>query len=139
MRNTLIDAGPLVALFSPSDIHHKRYKEVLAQCAPTGIRLVTTWPCIVEAAYLLAALRRFDLLRWIRLGGVMVYPFEPTHLEEMTNWMQQYAEHGKREMDLADAALYWLAVETGITEIMTTDRNDFERYRLPDGQRFNII
>jgi predicted nucleic acid-binding protein len=53
--------------------------------------------------------------------------------------MRRYTETDKREMDLADASLYWLACETGITDVMTTDRNDFERYRLPDGRPFNII
>ena len=42
-------------------------------------------------------------------------------------------------MDLADASLYWLAGETGITEIMTVDQNDFDRYRLPDGREFQIV
>jgi predicted nucleic acid-binding protein len=34
-------------------------------------------------------------------------------------------ERDKREMDLADASLYWLAVETGLTEILTVDVSDF--------------
>lgn len=53
--------------------------------------------------------------------------------------MKGYTEDGKREMDLADATLYWLATETGIREIMTTDLRDFSRYRLPDGQGFVIF
>jgi predicted nucleic acid-binding protein len=32
-------------------------------------------------------------------------------------------------MDLADASLYWLAAETGVTEILTVDVADFSRYR----------
>jgi len=35
--------------------------------------------------------------------------------------MRRYSERGKREMDLADASLYWLAAETGLTEILTVD------------------
>jgi len=46
---------------------------------------------------------------------------------------------GEREMDLADATLYWLANETGIREIMTVDVRDYSRYRLPDGQTFSIL
>jgi len=45
----------------------------------------------------------------------------------------------KREMDFADASLYWLATETGVTEIMTTDVTDFSRYRLPGGRSFNLL
>jgi predicted nucleic acid-binding protein len=57
----------------------------------------------------------------------------------MIGWMQRYTESNKREMDFADATLYWLAIETGILEIMTLDRNDFERYRLPDGRAFVLL
>jgi predicted nucleic acid-binding protein len=46
---------------------------------------------------------------------------------------------GKREMDLADATLCWLATETGVCEIMTTDVRDFFRYRLPYGKSFSIL
>ena len=42
-------------------------------------------------------------------------------------------------MDLADASLYWLATATGITEVMTVDEMDFQRYRLPDGKRFVVL
>lgn len=79
------------------------------------------------------------MLRWIELGGVQVYPFEPFHLGGMITRMQRYAEYNKREMGLVDASLYWLAVETGIVEIMTVDHNDFERYRLPDGRAFTLL
>jgi hypothetical protein len=57
----------------------------------------------------------------------------------MVNWMEQYTEHGKREMDLADASLYWLANETGIVEIMTDDVAEFSRYRLPGGRAFVLL
>jgi len=139
VRNMLVDAGPLIALFSPTDKHHEYYDLLLAYCEPTGLRLVTTWPCIVEASYFLQPARRFDLLQWIARGGLMVYPFDVRHLSEMVVWMQHYTEPNKCEMDLADASLYWLAADTGITEIMTVDLRDFQRYQLPNGQRFNIV
>ena len=88
-------------------------------------RLLTTWPCITEASYLLASPHRFEMLKWIQLGGVVVYPFEPLDLAQMLPWMRRYSERGKREMDLADASLCWLAVETGVTEIMTMRRCGF--------------
>mgnify|MGYP001600279266 FL=1 len=100
---------------------------------------MTTWPCVVEAAYLLAPLQRYELLRWIELGGAVVYPFAPHDLRDMVRGMRRYTEAGKREMDFADASLYWLATETGVTEIMTTDVADFSRYRLPDGRTFSLL
>jgi len=44
------------------------------------------------------------MLKWIELGGVVVYPFEPVHLGDMARWMRRYSDAGKREMDLADAS-----------------------------------
>lgn len=79
------------------------------------------------------------MLDFVRQGGAQIYPFDTAHLDDMLDWMRRYTEDGKREMDLADASLYWLATETGITEIMTIDCNDFERYRLPDGRPFAIV
>jgi predicted nucleic acid-binding protein len=139
VRSVLIDAGPLIALFAVDDKHYQRFDRLVSDLSADGLRLLTTWPCVVEASYLLDIPQRFEMLRWIELGGVQVYPFEPFHLSDMITWMQRYTESNKREMDLADASLYWLAVETGIVEIMTVDRNDFERYRLPDGRAFLLL
>lgn len=139
MQNILFDAGPMVASFSPTDAHRTEVEGKLACLAKTGCRLLTTWPCIVEASFLLAAPRRFELLKWVEMGGVVVYPFGPGHLGDMAAWMRRYSEVEKSEMDFADASLYWLAVDTGVTRIMTIDRRDFERYRLPDGRSFEIV
>jgi hypothetical protein len=139
VRNVLLDAGPVVALFAVDDKHNARFDSTLRRLAREGLRLLTTWPCIVEAAYLLDAPQRFEMLRWIELGGAQVYPFEPQHLGDMIVWMRRYTGRGKREMDFADASLYWLAVATGIREILTVDNADFARYQLPDGRRFEIV
>ena len=139
MRSVLIDAGPLIALFSVDDRHHRRFDDLVSSLASEGLRLLTTWPCVVEASYLLPVPQRYELLRWIETGGVAVYPFEPYHLGDMVKWMRQYSRRARREMDLADASLYWLAVETGVTDVMTVDIADFTRYRLPDGKAFALL
>jgi predicted nucleic acid-binding protein len=139
VRSVLIDAGPLIALFAADDRHHDTLDAQIASLADEGLRLLTTWPCVVEAAYLLDPPHRFDMLDWIELGGVQIYPFESHHLADMIGWMRRYTEMGKREMDLADASLYWLATETGIVDILTIDTADFRRYRLPDGKAFHLL
>ncbi len=139
MKSVLLDSGPLIALFAVDDKHHARFDSLVEDWSATGLRLLTTWPCVVEASYLLESRQRYEMLAWIELGGVLVYPFEAYHLGEMLKWMRRYTETDKREMDMADASLYWLAVETGITEIMTVDVADFSRYRLPDGQAFILL
>lgn len=139
MRNILIDAGPLIALFASDDKHHAHYDRLVSELSADGLRLVTTWPCVVEASHLLDPPFRYELLEWIQLGGVAVYPFDVFHLNEMVDWMRQYTERYKREMDFADASLVWLANETGIKEIMTIDNKDFSRYRLPDGRALRLL
>jgi uncharacterized protein len=139
VRNVLIDAGPLIALFAVDDTHHSRYDRLVTESARTGLRLVTTWPCVVEASYLLDTTLRFELLEWVERGGVQVFPFDASHLADMLPWMRRYSERFKRDMDLADASLLWLAHQSGLREIMTIDVKDFARYRLPDGSSLTLI
>lgn len=139
MRSIIIDAGPLIALFAVDDANHQHYDDLITTLSPLGLRLITTWPCIVEASYILDDTHRFEMLHWIEIGGVIVYPFGPEDLGPMTTLMKKYTEPKKREMDFADASLYWLATETEITEIMTTDHRDFSRYRLPNDQYLQIL
>ena len=139
MRSCLIDSRPLIALFAVDDRHHVRFDTLVKVESARGLRLLTTWPCIVEASYLLEIPQRYEMLKWIELGGAVVYPFEPAHLGDMVRSMRRYSEAGKREMAFADASLYWLAIETGVTDIMTVDVSDFSRFRLPRGKSFTLL
>jgi uncharacterized protein len=138
VRSVLLDAGPQIALFAPDDRHHARFDDLVTRLSADGLRLMTTWPCVVEASYLLDVPHRYELLQWLELGGAQTYAFDAHHLGDIVRWMRRYTDR-KREMDLADASLYWLASETGVTEIMTVDAVDFQRYQLPDGARFTIL
>ena len=42
-------------------------------------------------------------------------------------------------MDFADAALVWLAEQTGNRSILTVDEADFRRFRLKGGARFELV
>ncbi len=139
MASTLIDAGPLVALFADHEPQSAHYHALLQRAASERWRLCTTWPCVVEASHLLAPVRSHMLLRWVAQGGVTVFPFQQEVLLDFVDLMVRYTEEPRTEMDLADASLVWLAGETGVTIIMTTDRRDFSRYRLPDGRAFEIL
>lgn len=134
----LIDASSLISLFDRTDSHHARYNAMLADSART-YHLHTTWPCIAEASHLLADAKRQQMLRWVGVGGAALYPFDETDLLEMADWMQRYTAYPRTEMDLADASLFLLAADTGVTRIMTLDVRDFSRYRLPDGRAFEIL
>ena len=69
MRSTLIDAGPIIALFDRSDKYHDRIVRLLEQ---EPFRLVSTWAVITEASHLLDfdVRAQIGLLQWIHRGGL---------------------------------------------------------------------
>lgn len=138
MKAVLLDTGPMVALFNERDPFHALYHAMLNE-EQQSINLHTTWPCVVEASHMLGDVARLEMLRWIGEGGAQVFPFDAAALVDMTEWMWRYTEQPRTRMDFADASLYWLAHETGVNAILTTDIRDFSRYRLPDGRAFEIL
>ena len=50
MRKTLIDAGPMIALFDKSDRYHKHVMKFLKDFDG---ELVTTWPVVTEVSHML--------------------------------------------------------------------------------------
>ena len=139
MAAVLVDAGPMVAVFGTKQPRAKHYLDLFKKAADMNWSLSTTWPCVVEASYLLAPPQRYTFLRWVGAGALSVFPFQQETLDEFVGLMQRYTEAPRTEMDLADASLVWLASDTGVTTIMTTDVRDFSRYRLPDGRGFDIL
>jgi predicted nucleic acid-binding protein len=139
MASTLIDASALVAVFGHAQREAERYQDLLHLAELQNWSLSTTWPCVTEASYLVPPPNRLAMLEWLGRGGVAVYPFDQQDLLGFIGLMKRYTEPPRTEMDLADASLVWLAEETGVTRIMTTDRRDFARYRLADGRAFEIL
>jgi uncharacterized protein len=132
MASALIDASALVAAFCEREPQSQRYQDLFQLAALERWSLSTTWPCVVEASYLVEPPERFALLNWLGKGGVSVF-------QCVVPLMQRYTQAPRTEMDLADASLYWLAAETGVRRVMTLDVRDFSRYRLPDGSMFEIL
>lgn len=83
--------------------------------------------------------QRFTMMYWVASEAIAVFPFRQEELEGMVDAMRRYTQPPRAEMDFADASLLWLAEETGVTRIMTTDVRDFSRYRLADGRAFEIV
>lgn len=135
----LIDSSALVAVFGAKQTSGGHYRDLLKSAAQQHWQLATTWPCVVEASYLVAPPQRYAMLRWLAAGAVTVFPFDQETLELLVDLMHRYTESPRTEMDLADASLVWLASDTGVTTIMTLDVRDFSRYRLPDGRSFEIL
>jgi len=131
----VVDAGPLVALVDADDQFHQKCVATLKELREP---LVTVWPPVTEAMYLLSDLPRAQEALWEMLArGVLQFlPLDITDVPRMRELMRKYAD---RPMDLADAALVRVAEREGIRKIFTVDRKDFSVYRLHGRVRPQII
>ena len=122
----LVDAGPLVALVDADDQYHKK---CIAALKVMREPLVTVWPPVTEAMYLLVDLPKAQEALWEMLsrGVLQLLSLDHTDVPRMRELMSKYAD---RPMDLPDAALIRVAEREGIRKIFTLDRRDFGVYRL---------
>ena len=131
MRSIIVDTGPLVALFHARDRHHESAKALLESIPAV---LVTTWPVVTEACHFLGQAGKRALLTFIKRGALRL---ETLSIEDVSGIDELLARYER--MDFADATLVLIAEKTGITEIFTIDRRDFEAYRTPSGRRFKLL
>ena len=132
---TLVDAGPLVALLNPADRGHAR---CAASLKTLHGPLVTGWPVITEAMYLLGYAWQAQERLWDMLteGHVAVLPLDDGDYPRMRSLMSRYRD---LPMDLADAALVRLAERERIRRVFTLDRRDFALYRPERIGRFELV
>jgi predicted nucleic acid-binding protein len=133
MRGWLIDTGPLVAVLDRDDPDHIRCAQAFRQVRPP---LVTTWPVITEATYLLAFSRRAQDGLWeiIQRGTMAIAPLATEDVPRIRTLMEKYRDV---PMDLADASIVRVAERDGIMDVFTLDR-DFIIYRLGRGRTMSI-
>lgn len=135
MPGVLVDAGPLVALLDRSDQHHRACVE-----ASRSIRgpLVSVWPAITEAMYLLGLSSDAQDALWdmLETGLVLLATLDVGDVRRMRDLMRKYRD---QPMDLADAALVRVAERERIRTVFTIDRRDFEVYRPSRSWRFTIL
>lgn len=124
MRSTLIDAGPLIALFDKSDQYHGLAIDFLRDYQG---KLVTTWPVITEASHMLSFSTKvqINLLEWINRGALQIFDIENYHLTRLIDLSEKFNDV---PMDLADASLIIASEATSISEIASVD-SDFYIYR----------
>jgi hypothetical protein len=135
VNGVLIDTGPLVAIVSERDAEHMRCLEQSRTISPP---MVTCWPVVTEAAWLLrnrpesvrALFRAFEdgVLRLARL--------DETDMPSIDGILKTYAS---LRPQLADAALVYLAERDQILKVFTLDRRDFTVYRLSRNRRLQLI
>ena len=135
MNAILIDAGPLVALLHRDDQHHQKCVEALTEIRDP---LVTVWPVLTEAMYLLNFSWRAQDALWefVLEETVRLLPVEADDHRRMRDLMKKYR---MLPMDLADAALVAVAERERIRRIFTVNRRDFSLYRPAKLGRFIII
>ncbi len=124
MKSTLIDAGPIIALFNKNDKYYKKITEFLKRYRG---ELISTWPVITEVSYMLgfSVQAQIDFLTWVHLGGIVVKTIEKKDIGRIIDLAEKYSDV---PMDLADASLVVLAEKFNIKEIITID-SDYYIYR----------
>ena len=124
MQNTLIDAGPIIALFNKNDKYYKKITEFLKRYRG---ELISTWPVITEVSHMLgfSVQAQIDFLTWVHLGGIVVKTIEKEDIGRIIDLAEKYSDV---PMDLADASLVVLAEKFNIKEIITID-SDYYIYR----------
>ncbi|HYG62368.1 MAG TPA: PIN domain-containing protein [Thermoanaerobaculia bacterium] len=135
MRAVLIDAGPLVALLDRSDGHHEEIVELTRNVKDP---LVSVWPVIVEAMYLLSFSWKAQKALWeiLETGTVHLLPLGEEDIPSLKSLMEKYQD---LPMDMADAALVRVAEREGIRRVMTLDQKDFRVYRLARKGHFTLL
>jgi predicted nucleic acid-binding protein len=134
MKRILVDTGPLVALLSSADEHHEACVDTLRRLPGP---LLSCWPVITEAAWLLRASPRAvqQLLESIDGGFLELLPLAGAEGQAVAAVMKRYEDIRPQ---LADAALVYLAGRERIETIFTLDQRDFSIYRA--GRRpFRIV
>ena len=128
----LVDTGPLVALFDPSDADHKRCGETLETITEP---IATTTPVLTEAFHLLGTTGSgvARLMDFVAETGLRVLFLDNANLVRAFRLMAQYAD---MPMDFADASLVTVAESLNLRTVFTIDRDHFAAYRLRRGHRY---
>jgi uncharacterized protein len=128
---TLVDTGPLVALFDPKDRDHAACRATLQKL--TG-PLLTTVAVLTEAFHLLLpdSLGSDNLRRFIAAHGLLVWFMDEGSLARALQLMGDYRD---QPMDLADASLVTAAEALRVRRVFTLDKRDFRTYRARIGHR----
>jgi predicted nucleic acid-binding protein len=133
--NLLVDTGPIVAIMLDSDEHHQACVEQLRYIRGP---LLTCWPVITEAAWLLRAYPEAvaRLLASFHGRPFELLPLRETDLPAIAAILVKYRTLG---IQLADASLVHLANRERIELMFTLDRRDFGVLRLAHGKRLRLI
>ncbi len=125
-RRVLLDTSAIVAIFVPNEQNHASCVETLAEIQRP---LLTTWPVLTEAHYLLRDDRESQaaLLSLAKSPVLELVPLD----NEFIAWCEQFVKrYQDQEVQLADASLVWLAERLRTNTVFTLDRRDFSIFRI---------
>lgn len=132
----MTDTGPLVALIDAGEPDHERCRAALANISSP---LVTTWPVLTEAMYLLADAGGWPaqsaLWQMVERGALQVLDLEKPEFDRCRALMEKYRD---APMDLADASLVAIAEARELKRVFTLD-SDFSVYRIWGRERFELL
>ncbi len=135
MKRVLVDTGPLVAIMSRTDEHHKICLETLHNLPGP---MFSCWPVITEVAWLLRgeAGAVQQLLDSISEGLLEFLALQSAEAAQIAKLMEKYKD---LRPQLADSALVYLAERDDFDLIFTLDRRDFSVYQRGRKHPFGII
>jgi predicted nucleic acid-binding protein len=130
-----IDTGPIVALFDKNDNNYNICTRIFKEIHEP---LITTWPVLTEAFYLLSfsPTVQDDLWEFIERGIVSVHNIDSNLSITCRELMKKYQD---LPMDLADASLVAVADAENIQTIFTLDHKDFKVYRTKQKRHFKLL
>ena len=134
-EQVVCDAGPIIAIIDRRDKHHDECVEFLKSIV---LPMVTVWPVLCEAWYLLEKRggRADEVLHWVEARHLRILRINPSDAARMRSLMEQYSD---LPMDLADAALVATCERENLERVFTIDRRDFSVYRPRHTSHFQIL
>ena len=125
MQKTIIDSGPLIALFDGSDKYHKVVLNFIKEYKG---KLITSLAVITEVSHMLDfnLQVQIDFLKWCEVGGIEIYNISQDEISDIRIMMEKYIDI---PMDLADGTLMYIANKENIKNIVSIN-SDFDIYRI---------
>lgn len=132
--NAILDTGPWVALIDRSESNHDACVEWLRGYHGN---LYSTEAVLTEVLYLLSFSSKAQAaaIDFVLESAVEIVP---PSIESLRTSRRLIEKHADLPMDYADATIVGLAMESGISTVVTLDRKDFSIYRIKS-RPFTII
>jgi predicted nucleic acid-binding protein len=129
----LCDTGVIVGLILADDKYHQYSVDAVANLKS---QIITTWPCITEAMYLVGIGQGQEALQRMIEEGFLKLTV-PTLEDAIRSCvlMRQYAD---APMDFADSSLVVASEILGINQILTFDSH-FYTYKINDKSHFQVL